>query len=231
MKNTYVNAAANRFTRKWGTGKGAVDPYITGYHFVKWVALPPSLGDHIGQINDGSKSVGNYADLLSSLCTQVTLPGGTVNRAEINGLGNIRSAVPSNVDWDNTVTMRFLELSGLPVYKIISAWVRLIRDYRVGASKLANDTYGKSKYAGAAYYWTTSPDGQTIEFACCLAGLFPLKDPIDSFGHDLTAYDKLELDIDFNVDYVYRDSWVYNKVANYAKLPYDSYDYKGDISA
>lgn len=227
MKNTFVNAAENRFTRKWGTLRSAVDPYITGYHFIKWTTLPPDLPKTVKEIDDGT-GITRFADLLSSLCLQVTLPTGTVNRAEINGLGNLRSSVPSYVDWDTTVSMRFLELSGLPIYKIISGWVRLMRDYRIGVSKLTNNMYGKSRYAGTAYYWTTSPDGKTIEFACCLAGLFPLKDPIDSFGHDLTGIDKLEIDVDFNVDYIYRDSWVYQKVAAYANLDYNK-DYSEEV--
>jgi len=234
MKNTYSSAFANRFTKKWGTQKYSVDPYITGYHFMKWVKLPNSLITYASQIDDGKGGLpgtSTVADVLSSLCLQVTIPTGTVNRAEFYGLGNIRSAVPSNVDWDNTVTIRFLELSGLPIYKIISGWVRLIRDYRVGVSPLKNDGYGKKNYAATAYYWTTSPDGQTVEFAACLAGLFPLKDPIDSFGHDITAYDKLEIDIDFNVDYIYRDTWVYSQVKNYSTFTnHSGFDYSGDIS-
>ena len=135
----------------------------------------------------------------------------SVNKAEFNGLGNIKWAVPSNVDWENTCSVKFLEASGLPVFSTMHGWVRMIRDYRAGVSTLDGEgDYTKSNYAATIYYWTTEPNGKRIEYHCCMTGLFPTKDPTDQFGHDLTAYDKLELEIEFNVDYLWHEPWTYD---------------------
>lgn len=218
-KNTFVRMSngSNRFSRRWGTVGSAVDPYITGYHFTYWSYLPPKLATnvgHAGAATGANIDNGSIKNLLASSCQSVNIPGATVNKAEFNGLGNIRWSAPTNVDWDNNCTMRFLEASGLPVFSTIHGWVRMIRDYRAGVSTLdsanGDAQYTKSNYAGTCYYWTTEPNGKLVEYHCCMTGMFPLKDPTDQFGHDLTSYDRLELDIDFNVDYLWHEKWTFN---------------------
>jgi len=218
-KNTFVRMSngSNRFSRRWGTVASTVDPYITGYHFVYFSYLPPSLETnvkHAGMATGVNINNADIKNLLASACLSVTLPGATVNKAEFNGLGNIKWAVPSNVDWDNNCTIKFLESSGLPIFSTIHGWVRMIRDYRAGVSTLdsesGNGQYTKSNYAATCYYWTTEPNGKIVEYHCCMTGMFPTKDPTDQFGHDITAYDKLELDIDFNVDYLWHEIWTKN---------------------
>lgn len=211
---------SNHFTRRWaGTLNGAVDPYVTGYHFIKWAYLPAAMLQNIQQ--GGSNSFGSPAEVqnfLQASCLSVTLPSGTLNKAEFNGLGNVRYAVPTNVDYDNTFTIRFLEFSGTPVLSIFHGWVRMIRDYRTGASALtSNETsYTKSNYAASLYYWTTQPNGKFVEEYELLTGVFPQKDPRDQYGHDLSAIDKLEVDIDFNVDYMWHEQWVRDNCQNFA---------------
>ena len=215
MKNSFapLTSGENRFSRKWGgTQSSTVDPYVTGYHFIYFSYLPPSLGNMVAYAG-GPDQISSHAEIknvLTSACLSVTLPGGTVNKAEFNGIGNIRYAVPSNIDYDNTITIRFLEFSGLPILAIFHGWCRMMRDYRSGASTLSNDidTYGKSNYAASMFYWTTQPNGKWVEEYECCTGMFPMKDPRDQYGHDITAYDKLEIDIDFNVDTMWHEAWV-----------------------
>jgi len=190
--------AGGNFRRKWANGPGSVDPYITGFMLTDWLA--PEAAAYKEDVNATSI-------ILSQTCLSVTLPGGTVNRAEFQGLGNQRFSVPGNVDWDNTLTSRFLEFSGCPILDIFHAWVVNIRDYSVGISQERGDSYGKANYSGTMYYATFDPGGQLEEYECA-TGIFPLKDPRDSYGHDLTAIDKLEVDIDFNVDTLWHDSFV-----------------------
>jgi len=219
MKNNFLRmtSGSNRFSRRWGTVASYVDPYITGYHFVRWSYLPPQLSANVA--HGGNKTmmeqVSNntpLAYLMESATLSVTIPGATVNKAEFNGLGNIKWAVPTNVDWDNTCTCKYLEASGLPIYSLFHGWVRMIRDYRAGVSTIDREPgdYNKSNYAGTMYYWTTEPNGRWVEYHCCMTGMFPTKDPTDLFGHDITAYDKLEIDIDFNVDYLWHEDWTYD---------------------
>jgi hypothetical protein len=225
--NAFAALGANRFSRKWGgtTEGGTVDPYISGYFFTKWVAIPSI--ETYAQIASkaGLSSKETIQKVLRASCLAVTMPGGTVNKAEFTGLGGIKWSVPTNVEHDNTVSIKFLEFSTLPILSIMHGWVRLIRDYRTGVSPLTGSPgYTKSKYAGTLYYWTTQPDGKTIEYAACLTGVFPLKDPTDQYGGDLTTVDKLELDIDFNVDYVWHEDWVVTQCESYVA------DYSADIS-
>jgi hypothetical protein len=217
MNNSFAPIVNNKFSRKWSGNLGAVDPYITGHFFTRWVNLPPNLGDAIGHPGDNAGVGGgtNVAQILEATCLSVSNPASTVNRAEFTGLGGTRWAVPTNVDEDNTITCRFLEFSSLPIYSIMHGWVRLIRDYRTGTAEFLRDEYTHSSYAAAMYYWTTRPDGQTIEYYSCFTGIFPLRDPADLFGSDITTYDKVEIDIDFNVHWRYHEPWVKTKCQTY----------------
>lgn len=232
MQHSYSAVKDNKFTRKWGGSNGdAVDPYISGYFFTHWPATPAMT--KIYQAISQSPSRANVQeadipDILESTCLSVTIPGGTLNKAEYNGLGGTRFSVPTNVEFDNTVTMKFLEFSSLPILEIFHGWVRLIRDYRTGVTHVmdtgADNDYTKSNYSTAMYYWTTKPDGRTIEYYACMTGLFPMKDPQDQYGADITAYDKLELDIDFNIDYMFHEPWVYTNCQTYANNVYTDRD-------
>lgn len=220
-KNSFVilttsETAKNAFSRKFGTTKNTVDPLITGYHFTYWAKVPSfSLADY----NPGGVVAGDIPNLLASLCLAVTLPPVTINQADFQGLGGIQWSVPTSITDDNNCSMRFLETSGTPILTIFHNWIRMIRNYKYGASDLTGtgttDSYSKANYSATVLYWTTEPNGQQMEFSSCLTGLFPTKDPKDSFSHDLAAIDKLEIDIDFHVDRVYREPWVYNACKNY----------------
>jgi hypothetical protein len=229
-----IAAGTNKFSRKWaGSTRDSVDPFITGYFFIHFAYLPPKLIDNIkrGGGNDGLSTDQEVKNVLSSTCQSVTLPGATINKAEFNGLGGIKWAVPTNVEFDNTVSMRFLEYSSLPILAIMHGWVRMIRDYRSGVSTLdsggsksGDAKYTKSEYASTAYFWTTKPDGHLVEYAACLTGLFPMKDPTDQYGAEITTTDKLELDVDWNVDYVFREPWVYDRCQNLANTYYGAWN-------
>lgn len=218
MNTAFSNISSNKFTRKWGGATDTVDPYISGYFFTHWTYLPKELGKAM-QVAGGDHKLSeaqNAVDVLDASCLSVTIPGGTVNKAEFTGLGGVKWSAPTNVEFDNTITCKFLEFSTLPVLGIIHGWVRMMRDYRTGVTHELSSTYTKSNYSGTMYYWTTKPDGYTIEYYSCNTGMFPLKDPTDQYGGDLTTYDKLEIDIDFNVDYMWHEKWVYQNVVDYA---------------
>jgi len=213
--NSFAPINNNRFSRRWGASGGdAVDPYVNGYMFVHFAGLPSKLSENITLAGGNHQlSQSEITQALHATCLAVTMPGGTMNRAEFQGLGGVKWAVPTNADYDNTVTLKFLEFSTLPLYAIIHGWFRMIRDYRAGVSNLVGGEgeYTRSNYSATMYYWTTKPDGKLVEYYACLTGLYPLKDPADLYGADLTTYDKLEMDIDFNVDYVWHEDWVRTK--------------------
>lgn len=214
-----LNSGTGKFLRKWGTINKSyvVEPYVTGYHFIKFINFPKI------QSNSGSLPQ-NPKNFLEASCLAVTLPGATMNKAEVIGLGNIKYGVPTNADVDNTLTIRFLETQGVPIAKIITAWFNDIRHISLGISKM--DDYNKANYSANLLYWTTRPDGKTIEYYACLAGVFPTRAPLDVFGHDLASYDKLEIDVEFHVDYIFPlEKWVKDKVLE----AIDSYTSEGNI--
>ena len=224
MHNSFNVVAENQFDRNFGgTTVGVADPYISGYHFINFVKLPIELTKFI-KYGDGERhGIGSELEIsqtLNASCLSVTPPGGTLNKAEFTGLGGIKFAVPTNVDYGNTLTVKFLEYSSLPILSIIGGWVRMIRDYRTGTSQLAGTAgtteYTKANYAGTLLYWTTKPDGLTVEFSACYTGIFPTKDPMDLYTGDLTAVDKLEPDIEFNVDWIWHEKWVHDKAQELA---------------
>jgi len=209
------------------------DPYISGYHYIKWTGLPKNLVQFVktgdGQLAGGSLTDSTIKTFLESSALSVTSPGGTLNKTEFTGIGGIKWAVPTNIDYTNSVTVKFLEFSHLPVLSIISGWVRMIRDYKTGVSALNGDAeeYTKSNYAGTMFYWTTKPDGYTVEYSACYTGMFPSKDPQDLYTGDVTAIDKLEVDIEFNCDWIWHENWVHTACQGFAQTIHASNDPKG----
>lgn len=209
--NSFAALNENQFSRRWaGNSAASVDPYISGFFHTHWVVLPLKLAENVSYVNSGN-GLTDLAEIKNTLvgsCTSVTLPGGTMNKAAFVGLGGIKWAAPTNVDFSDTISMKFTEFSTLPLYHIFHGWFRMIRDYRAGTSRLIDGDYTRANYTGAVYFWTTKPDGKTIEYACLATGLFPQKDPADLFGGDITASDKVEIEMEFNCDYLWHETWV-----------------------
>lgn len=223
--NAFSNVIRTLRDRNFGgtDANQVAEPYLSGYHFSKWifgnVKLMMEMYD-IGQPRDVNRVPQNEcANILEATCLSITPPGGTLNKTEITGLGGTKWSVPTNIDYGTSLSCKFLEMSGLPVFKVIHSWARVIRENKSGLTRITSPSqYEKSDYAATVFYWTTKPDGMTVEFASCYSGVFPLKDPQDLFAGDLSSVDKLEMDIEFNVDFIYHDSWVFNKCAKYAEI-------------
>lgn len=218
MKYSFAELGRNIATRKFGgTTKGVADPYVSGYHFIWFDQLPRTLASRI-QSNGGVSGISSNADIqrvLAASCLSVTPPGGTLNKVEFTGLGGIKWAVPGNIDYGNTVSVKFFEFNRTPILDIFHNWIKLIRDYRTGITSLEDTPQGtgytKSTYAGLLYYWTTAPDAKTIEYYACYDGVFPAKDPQDLFTSDVETVGRVDVEIEFNVDYAWHERWVYEK--------------------
>lgn len=209
IRNSFANVGVNRLTRNFGgTIAGVADPYVTGYHFISFAMLPVNLPLFVGESLDSDR----IKNILAGSCLSVTPPGGTLSKIEFTGLGGIKWAVPGNIDYGNSVSVKFLEFSGLPILKIMHGWVKMMRDYRSGISNVPTPPgYTKSAYSGIMYYWTTAPDVKTIEYYACYDGVFPTKDPQDLLTSDVETVGRLDIEIEFNVDYVWHEEWVKNK--------------------
>lgn len=224
IKNSFAQVERNQLSRNFGgTVAGVADPYVTGYHFIFFPRLPPSLPDYAGI--DNNQKIGN---ILAGACLSVTPPGGTLNKIEFTGLGGIKWAVPGNVDYGNAVSVKFLEFNGTPILNIMHGWVKMIRDYRAGTTNLTEGDqlsgYSKGTYASIMYYWTTSPDVRSVEYFAAYDGVFPTKDPQDLFASDVETVGRLDTEIEFNVDYIWHEDWVKTKCETYAQEVYQLKD-------
>lgn len=239
MASAFNKMLANTRDRNWGgTWEGiAAEPYISGYAYVAWY-LPEALEKYLEanskyveetakQTNEITKTEtkcgydGGASQTLESACTGVTPPGGTLNKAEFQGLGGVKWSVPTNIDYGNSISLKYVEFSGLPILRIHRAWVNMIRDNKSGLTGLwterSGDVYNKQHYAANLLYWTTKPDGVTVEYYAAYSGVFPTKDPQDLFNGDITSIDKLEIEIDYNVDMIWHEDWVYKLAAKEAQ--------------
>jgi len=223
MKYSFTELGQNIATRRFGGTKvGVADPYVTGYHYIWFNSLPTLLPKYCQLGNSGVSSKSDIQHILAASCLSVTPPGGTLNKVEFTGLGGVKWAVPGNIDYGNTVSIKFLEFNKTPILDIFHGWVKMIRDYRTGVtgeitggSKLIDESsgagYTKNTYAGLLFYWTTAPDGKTVEYYACYDGVFPSKDPQDLFTSDVETVGRLDVEIEFNVDYAWHEPWVKTK--------------------
>lgn len=196
------------------------DPYLTGYHFTKWY-MPGSQNVFDSVSGSFNSNIFTNKDDIPGVfdvcCLSVTIPGGRLNKTEIQGLGGTKWSVATNIDYDTSLTCKFLEFQQLPIFRAVHSWVKYIRDNKTGTTLGANEAATmKNNYSATVLYWTTKPDGKTVEFAACYSGVFPLKDPQELFQSDVASVEKVELDIEFNVDFVYQESWVYDKALELA---------------
>jgi len=212
MKYSFAELGSNILTRRFGgTSVGVADPYVSGYHFIWFDKLPADIIKYTSQGISGISSEAEVKNILAASCLGVTPPGGTLNKVEFTGLGGVKWSVPGNVDYGNTVSIKFLEMNKTPILDIMHGWVKMIRDYRTGVTDLVDgdsgDGYTKKTYAGMMYYWTTAPDAKTVEYYACYDGMFPGKDPQDLFTSDVETVGRLDVEIEFNVDYAWRETF------------------------
>ena len=224
MQNSFAPLleGKNAFSRKFGSLGNGVDPYISGYSFINFSTIPKSLPQIINatRLETVVADARQISNVLNSSMFSTTLPGKNLNNVDIQALGGITWSAPSSITQDNTFSVRFLEFSGLPIHSIFKGWCRLIRDSRSGTSLLdeANGdlSYLSSNYGSTVYYWTTKPDGVTLEFSCCLVGAYPQRDPTDLFGHDIASNDRVDIDMDFKFLYMWEEKWVEEKCREFA---------------
>jgi hypothetical protein len=125
------------------------------------------------------------------------------------------------MDYGTSVSFRFIEFSGVPVLRILGGWVRMMRDYKMGISELQDTTYIKTNYSATVLYWTTKPDGLSVENCACYSGVFPVRDPQELYAGDVQTIDKLEVEVEFNCDFVWKEPWVTNACVAKAQMMRD----------
>jgi len=215
--------------RNWGgtTQNVACEPYISGYHFIKWY-LPEKLSVYLKKTmatptNGEADSASDHKTaekMLSAACMSVTPPGQTVNFVEYMGTCGVKWNRPTNVEYGNSVNIKYVEMSGIPIFRIHNAWVNMIRENKSGyktGTEPNSWNYHQKAYGANLLYWTTKPDGVTVEFSAAYSGVMPAKDPQDSYGSDLGSVDKLEVEMEYRIDRIWNEDWVYKLAKETAK--------------
>ena len=232
--SAFNNVLNNVRSRNFGgtNSKYSCEPYISGYGFIKWY-LPPAVSDYLQGVTGGidtndlhqtgvETSEAMAGKMLSNACVGVTPPNQTLDFAYIEGSCGVKFGLPQAVRYGDTLNIKYLEMSGTPIFKIHKAWFEMIRENKVG---LLTPSIGRNHtsaslrqlYAGNVLYWTTKPDGCTVEFAALYAGVIPSRDPQDGFNFDISSVDKSEMDYEYHIDYIWTNNWVLDKAKKYAK--------------
>lgn len=173
-------------------------PYITGYFHVIF-DLPRTI-------------FGSNQDIavtwLTSTAESFTPPSITINYAELNGLGQIKSRHYSSRQVSNDFTIAFREYQNTPVMNVLGIWAGVF-DPHVGVSSLKGNSFIPTSYKGTCYVLQTKPVGafsgehltqEDIEEAWVFDGCWPTALPYDSMSSDLTSADGLQLSVTFSYD-------------------------------
>ena len=180
-------------------------------------ALNPSGS---GASSKGANNVNRIEQILAAGCIGVpTLPADALNKTQTLGMNNLKAGHVTNIEVGDSATIRFQEIMGLPFFKIFEFWKNVIRDRISGVSKLAKNQYTKDNFAGVAYYWTVAPNGIDLQYYSAMSGFWPQKSPTDSYTGETGTSDKLDLEIEFNVDKLYVGcEWIKKKIEKYQEL-------------
>lgn len=203
----------DRIKRYFGGHLYGVDPVTTGYHYA-FLSPPIRVLNEIGATQTGPLWLG-------AVCRAVNIPNIVVNHIEIEGLNNLKWAVPGTVEFDSQiVTLRFLETKGIPVYRLISSWVFVFRNMIYGVSM--SEGHVQTDYKGHLCYALVRPDGKTVEFASVFTGVYPANVPSSVFNSELMTHDKIELEVEFHFDQMFIGDEVINLASDLVKSAFES---------
>ena len=173
--------------------------FITGYYYILWTKVPSFIDGQLGAQNA-------FKHLARVSNNAVTIPDITLNTVEVlSGFGGTNKIpVPTNLETQNEMSVKYYEYSGTPLTKAHQAWISAIRDYASGVSIIQN--YSWINYTGEMLYITTKPVKFTdterptpdlIETAHLFTGVIPQPDKQSSFNSDLGTSDKVEQEISY----------------------------------
>lgn len=206
----------NLASRRFNLGLNQEDALVLGYFGAKF-DFRGKTGEEILKAAEtcsglsGSdrmwSDVDGAGNMLSGLVEAVSgVPGGTLNFVDVVAMGGTKWGIPSNFDFGDQITLRFRELSGMPVKNMITSWVNLIRHSNSGVSMLPNGEYTKSNWTADLTYFILRPNGLSVEAGIVFEGIYPMSDLSSQIATDITAVDGLTYDVNFHVDAMYWDS-------------------------
>jgi len=167
------------------------DPYITGWHFTKFI-LPSFTAEYISGME--------HEIILDGHVMSVDLPKIEAEKyLDLSGQDKLRlTKTPACVT--------FLEMSGTPIHHILTGWFQKVIEI---------NKPGDHKTVGKLYYWTTQPNGRTLEYCCCLEDIYPLTNGDHNFSADITINDKLLYKMEFNCSRIDKTKRIQDKVLKF----------------
>lgn len=204
----------NLLTKRFNLGLNQEDAFVLGYFGIRFkfssnVSKAISDAAEIATDSNAERrlwSQDNIGDMLSSLCEGVSgVPGGTLNKVDVTGMGGTKWGIVSNFDFGDQITLKFRELSGMPVRKCIAAWANLSRHTNAGVSMLIDNEYTKTNWSADLVYWLMRPNGKSVEAGIVYQGVYPMSDLGSQIATDITTVDGQTFDVNFHVDAQYWD--------------------------
>lgn len=177
----------DRFRQFFGEHTNNADPMITGFGLVFFTVLPPSLRN----------TENSY--LLAALVNSINVPGMSLEAIDYAGRDGGKWSVPGQITMENqAITMQFTELVGIPVHKLLSAWVTLMRNPQYGF--MSEIDWKQEQYKGRITYCTCTPDLK-VQFAKVYAGIWPTQIKDDAFGYNKTEQQAINIEASFQFDH------------------------------
>lgn len=190
----------DRFSHFMGEENINADPMITGFGVAVFLTVPAAITDPSAKGN-----------LLTALCTSFTPVDMTIDNEVYTGRDGGNWLVPTKATMgSNSVTFKFWELVGLPVYHTICQWVSLMRNPIYGY--MTDINWRQAEYKGKLMYISCTPDLH-VQFAQVYKGIWPSNMPSSAFGGTIQDQAKVEFDVPFNFDHYPYQSGEINSIA------------------
>lgn len=174
-------------------------PYISGY-FQIVCGLPEEIFGGTDRVRESSR-------WLHSTCESFTPHTQTLNKADIQGQGQIGSSFVTSVTTTREFTLAFREYQNLPILNIIKKWASVMDPF-VGVSPLDGNRFIPFNYKGWIMVAQTKPvrakdealSLDDLEECYIYNGVFPTTIPLDALNSDITANDTAQLSCTFSFD-------------------------------
>jgi len=195
--------------------QGYGDPKVKGY-FLVFIVKPDinfeankKFFEGLRDNNIDSIFSENNANLfikpLTNLCEGYSLIDYTTNtEVYLQNLVSEKSMQPMSFNGTSggVFNIKFRELSGLLVSKIVKVWYNYIKAVTRGDIK-PRDAHIRNNvidYKSSAYMFAFKPDFKSIEYYAKFTGIYPNNFPTSVFSEELTQFNDVVLDIEFSYD-------------------------------
>jgi len=196
------------------------DPHIKGYVFA-FFTLPSKIfgsGGSLGSSSSGDtdprfrdkltisydQSTNTYDDadqayrerVLAQNFVSITLPEITLQEAEAQGIGGLKTVHPTAISTTNAFSMTFREQYEAPVVRMLEEWQRTIRDWITGVMTISQR---QKFYKGTIDIVITTP---AIEFVYGLKfyGCWPTNVQLEALGGNRTENAIAEVTVNWKFD-------------------------------